>query len=273
MKTKHLLSMTALAAALIAAPVFAAPSAKFAATYSTGPWLSHVTEIAYTDVDAGGTAYVDEATGQLLATIKVPQDKELLVGLSSEIGLVTDTSIKGKNGGSAKAIAGARAYVSIVAEPVGGGTSVHAKPGPITLSERVQTLSATLGGVIESCVDDSGATETVDNGDGTTTDVEVGDGTIDIATECVVSDEEIGLALDTTAAHHFNFVLPNMDQGEYNIVAYFTAGTKAQIDIDEDAGGTVSGSATAKAFVGSTMLTVQQVRATEGGIIDATIIE
>jgi hypothetical protein len=33
----------------------------------------------------------------------------------------------------------------------------------------------------------------------------------DVATECTVSDEEIGLMLDTLASHHFNFVLPNMD--------------------------------------------------------------
>ena len=285
MKTKHLLSMTALAAALIAAPVFAGPSAKFAATYSTGPWLTSVADVSGI-ASAGTEVYVDEQVGQIMATIKVPQDKELLIGLSSEIGLLTDTSIKGKNGGSAKSIAGARAYVDIFAEPVGGGTSVHAKPGQITLSERVQTLSATLGGVIESCEDTLGAFDEVldENGDplldgnGDPVLVEVGDGTIDIATECLVSDEEIGLALDTTAAHHFNFVLPNMDQGEYNIVAYLTTGARAQIVIDDGSNNdgsnvTVSASAVASAIVGSTMLTVQQVRAAKGGVIDATIIE
>jgi hypothetical protein len=148
-----------------------------------------------------------------------------------------------------------------------------AAPGQVILSKRVQELSATLGGVIQECTD--GDT----NFDGTAdTDP---DGTIDIATECIVTDEEIGLLQDTTAAHHFNFVLPNMDQGEYDIKAYFTTGARAEVDICDseldycgdlyDAEGTVSASATAKAVVNKTMLTVQQVRAAKGGVIDADI--
>ena len=277
MKTKHLLSMTALAAALIAAPVFAAPSAKFAATYSYGPSLASVAVITDATVD---TVMVDENVGHTLATIKVPQQKELLVGLSAEIGLVTDTSIKGQNGGAAKSIADAYAYVDIFAVPVAGGAAVPAKPGKITLSQRVQTLSATLGGVIESCEDytggiyeDAEGNEIAPGEDGY---MDTPDGSIDIATECLVSDEEIGLALDTTAAHHFNFVLPNMEQGSYDIVAVFTTGARAEVDIDEGSvtdGGTVSASSFASAIVGKTMLTVQQVRAAKGGVINMEIVE
>lgn len=260
---------------LSAGSALAGPSAKFAATWTNTPALASVAEINDATVD---TVVVDSKSGYTLATIKVPQDKELLVGLSAEIGLVTYGSVKGKNGGSAKAIAEAVAYVNIFAIPTGAnvaGGSIPAAPGQIILSKRVQEVSATLGGVIQNCTD--AITEDTD-GDGIADST---DGTIDIATECEVTDEEISLLLDTTAAHHFNFVLPNMDQGEYDIVAIFTTGARAEVDICDseldyckdlyDAEGTVSASTRAKAIINKTMLTVQQVRAAKGGVIDADI--
>jgi hypothetical protein len=256
------------ATALLSTSVYAAPSAKFAATWSYGPSLKSEAIIVDAIVD---TTIFDENSGYTLATIKVPQDKELLVGVSAEIGLVTDTSIKGKNGGAAKAIAGAGANVIIFAVPVEGanGTSAVAEPGAVMLSARIQELDATLGGVIESCED-----VLTLNPDGSTTDEP--DGVITIALECLVTDEEIGLAISTLASHHFNFVLPNMDQGEYNLVAFFTTAALAQVDIDEFSvadGGTVSGSAYSSAIIGKTMVTVQQVRAAAGGVIDSEIAE
>ena len=255
---KKFLIILALASMVFAGSVNAGPSAKFAATYGNdGPYL--VSMVVIDDADADTGPIFDFSAGFTFATIKVPQDKELLVGLSAEVGLTTDTSIKGKNGGTARALAGAGGYVVVFACPVEGGDCTEfARPGPVTLSQRIQVLSATLGGVIESCEDLND------------------DGVIDVKTECEVSDEEIGLALDTLASHHFNFVLPDMDQGEYNVVGFFVTGAMAAVDIDEasvEDGGTVSGSAFAKAFIGSYMLTVQQVRATKGGIIDLDIIE
>jgi hypothetical protein len=255
---KRFLIYFSLSSVFFAASAFAGPSAKFAATYGNdGPYLVSMAVIDDADVDTG--PIFDRKIGFTFATIKVPQDKELLVGVSAEIGLTTDTSIKGKDGGMARAIAGAGAGTLVFACPVEGGACTDvAMPGPVTLSARIQELSATLGGVIESCTDLNG------------------DGTIDVKTECEVSDEEIGLMLKTLASHHFNFVLPNMDQGEYNIIAVFGTGAFAQVDIDEtsvEEGGTVSGSASAKAFIGNYMVTVQQVRATKGGIIDVDIIE
>lgn len=259
------------ATALFSSSAFAAPSAKFAATWSYGPSLKTEAIIVDSDVDA---FVFNENSGYTLATIKVPQDKELLVGVSAEIGLVTDTSIKGKNGGAAKAIAGSGANVIIFAVPVEGanGTYAVAEPGPVMLSARIQELDATLGGVIESCEDFLTL-----NPDGSTTGTPtepIPDGVITIALECVVTDEEIGLALSTLASHHFNFVLPNMDQGEYNLVAFFTTAAFAQVDIDELsvlAGGTVSGSAYSSAIIGKTMVTLQQVRAAAGGVINTEI--
>lgn len=242
------------------------PAAKFAATWTTQPGLESIVDIDDATTD---TTVIDGNTGYTLATIKVPQDKELLVGVSAEIGLITDTSVKGKDGGTASALAGGEAYVTVFAVPRDGGASVEAAPGQIMLSKRVQALTATLGGVIQSCqvtcaTDDSGVTVCED---------------IVIAEDCLVTDEQIGLLQDTTAAHHFNFVLPNMDQGVYDIKAFFTTGARGEIDICDsgedcmfDPDGTVSASAYAKAVINKTMVTVQQVRAAQDGLSEVEIL-
>jgi hypothetical protein len=215
---------------------------------------------------------VDSKQGYTLATIKVPQDKELMVGVSAEIGLVTFGQVKGKNGGTATAIAGSEAYVNVFAVPRGGGDAIKLEPGQVMLSKRVQELSATLGGVIQSCqvscvTDPDTHVTTCDD--------------IDIATDCVVTDEQIALLQDTTAAHHFNFLLPDVNQGVYDIKAVFTTGARAEVDICTsaqdcslyDADGTVSASATAKAIINKTMLTVQQVRAAKDTLYEVEITE
>ena len=220
------------------------PSAKFAATWSTEPGVASMAYVPYTTEDA---IDLDWNMGYTLAKIKVPQDKELLVGLSAEIGLVTDTSIRGKEGGTAKAIAGGKANVTIFAipEPFNNNWAGirKAKPGRIMLSSRFQVLDATLGGVLESCE------------------------------ECTFTDEEIGFLQGTLAAHHFNFLFPDMDQGVYKIVAFFTTGAIAGVDICEACDGSASASAFAFAIIGKTMLTVQQVRAVEGSLEEVDIIE
>jgi hypothetical protein len=254
---KYILSALVSASVLVSGAAMAGPSAKFAAVYGNdGPYVVSMAVIEDATQD---TVASDSNTGYTFATIKVPQDKELLIGLSAEVALTTDTSIKGKNGGTARAIADAGAYVRICALHAGTSeVAACAMPGPVTLSKRVQELYATLGGVIESCEDLND------------------DGVIDVKTECEVSDEEIGLMLDTLASHHFNFVLPDMDQGEYDITAYFMTSADVAVDIDEVSvveGGEVSGSAFAKAFIGSYMMTVQQVRAVKGSILDIDIIE
>jgi hypothetical protein len=252
---------------LVTGPAMAGPpSAKFAATWTTEPGLASVAVITDASVD---TVLVDSHTGYTLATIKVPQDKELLIGVSAEIGLVTDTSVKGKNGGAASSIAGGEAYVTVFAVPRDGGNSVEAAPGQIMLSKRVQQLDATLGGVIQSCQ----VPCTLTDGVLTCEDIVIPE-------DCVVTDEQIRLLQDTTAAHHFNFVLPNMNQGVYDIKAVFTTGARAEVDICDEGeecsyipDGTVTASAYAKAIINKTMLTVQQVRAAKGGLQEIEIIE
>jgi hypothetical protein len=244
------------------------PSAKFAATWSTEPGLASVAVIENATVDSVVT---DSKTGYTLATIKVPQDKELMVGVSAEIGLVTFGQVKARNGGTATSIAGSEAYVNVFAVPRDGGPAIPLAPGQVMLSKRVQELSATLGGVIQSC-------KVSCTTDPTTLETTCGD--IVIADDCVVTDEQIALLQDTTAAHHFNFLLPDANQGVYDIKAVFTTGARAEVAICDsaeecslyDADGTVSASATAKAIINKTMLTVQQVRAAKDTLYAVEII-
>jgi len=251
------------------------PSAKFAATWTDTPFIAEVAEIDSVEADEYGIAQhvpVD-VVGHTLATIKVPQSKQLLVGVSAEIGIVTANLIKGKNGGSATSLAEAGAYVDLFAVPADGGPAIPLPPYQVTLSSRAQELTATLGGVIEECT--FGCTTTCNENLVCTTDCNID---ISDPEQCTVSDEEIGLLLDTTAAHHFNFVLPETDAGVYDIKAVFTIGRSAKIDLcveGEDCymdGASVSASAEAKAVINKTMVTVQEVRAAKGGVVDAATI-
>ena len=247
---KRFLISIVLTSVLLSASAFAGPSAKFAATYNSDRGFHVISVIDATD--ATDVSFdCNENEGYTLATIKVPQDKELLVGLSAEILLVTDTSIKGKEGGSARALTYSGGFVTITACPVDGGACQMAEPGTVILADRFQIMSATLGGVLESCTDEDA------------------NGAIDVPDECEFSDEEIGLVLDTLTSHHFNFVLPDMDQGEYNVKATFSTEACHEISSDGDA----TASTYAAAAIGKYMLTLQQVRAAKGGIINMDIIE
>ncbi|WP_243977937.1 hypothetical protein [Vibrio natriegens] len=259
MSFKNILLLTAITGALGSTSALAGPSAKFAATWSTNP--AQIVALNFENYDTNEIV-APEKHGHVITTLKVPQDKELLIGVSAEIGIVTDTSVKGKDGALAKAIADGRATVVVTATPVGGGEEVEAVPGEITLSQRIQEMSATLAGVIETC--ELSVEGTVDeNGD------VVSEGSLDVTEDCEVTDEEIGLMQDTLAAHHFNFILPNMDAGEYEIKAYFT--TKAGVGLTTEE--LSDASAYAKVFVGKTMVTVQQVRAAANGLSEFDIVE
>ena len=81
----------------------------------------------------------------------------------------------------------------------------------------------------------------------------------------IVGDVTVALGLDTTAAHHFNFVAGDPTSGWYDIVACYDPAALAVVaggDIDADT------AANSKAASGPRMVTVQEVRATKTGIID-----
>ena len=96
-----------------------------------------------------------------------------------------------------------------------------------------------------------------------------------------MADEEISLALDTVAAHHFNFVFPDLPQGDYEVVARFEtkAHAEAEASCPESSPYCLEGDGAAAghavAWIGKTMMTIQEVRAVKGslGSADFEIVE
>lgn len=217
-KFASVLPLLVVLAAFGATVVFAGPASKFAAQ------VSNVTLVPMT---AGYAPW----TTVLSTTIKTPNKKDLLVGASFETGLYTQTQVKGKNGSTDTATASATLEVRLLID----GSENVAYPYWVVYDKRAQTLSATLGGVLQSCQDLNG------------------DGVITVATECVVTDEDINLILETMAANHYNFVVANLSPGTHTVSVQVRIGTTA------DAG---AGTASAMAGVGRGSLTVEEVRAT-----------
>jgi len=248
---KLALAVVAAAAVGLFAGNAMAQSAKFAATYDTDVEMVSATVDGTSGAAADGphmTAEVD------LASMHVPQSKEVLIGVSGQVNLVTFTQAKGKNGsGTSTAIADGGVMLTVKYAPQGtedicaNGTT--AKPGPVVFASRRQELSVTVdldvvGNIVDvcdaQCIADSLAIE----------------GSVTVA-----------LGLDTTAAHHFNFVADDLDSDWYDVVACYDLTALAQVSgLDLDSGT----AAMAKAAIGPRMLTLQQVRATTDGIVDET---
>jgi len=169
----------------------------------------------------------------------------LILFLSSEINLVTQTAAKGENKGgkdTSEAFAQLAATLKYcvdcpkkttydsVADAIcnGGSADVYtALPGPIIFAARRQTLSV---------------------------DVNLDCDVVD-ATCAVTGYVEVDLTLDTTAAHAFNFIadLANTGTGSTNtpvqVVACFELDASAEAE---------AGSAEGHVSLGSTMLIVQE---------------
>lgn len=155
--------------------------------------------------------------------------QDLLIGVSLETALYTDTLVTSKNGTKDTSNATAGIQIKVLVD------GAQAAPGVVTYDRRSQTLSATLGGYFANCVDANG------------------DGIIDVTTECSLLPEEIQLILDTMAAHHFNFIIANLPAGDHTIEVLAEISTS---------GSAQTGSYNAKATIGKGSLTVEDIRAT-----------
>lgn len=176
----------------------------------------------------------------LSSTLKVPgSKKDLLIGVSIESGVFTQTEVKGQKGESETATSSGTIDITVLID----GQPVA--PGTVRFNHREQTLSATLGGVLESCV--------------VNVDPETGIGGFD-KDDCLWSDEDINLILETTTANHFNFVAPNVGPGEHTI--------EVVADVSAAADSDAKGSATAWAVVNIGSLSIEVVRSanTDDGI-------
>ncbi len=234
---KLLASLTTAAAlvAFVAVPAFAGPASKFAVN------VRDLTIVPAT----GGVGY----TTVLSTTIKTPNKKDLLIGVSFETGLFTKTTVKSRNGATDTETATATLKVRVLVD--NQQLNPEVAPKEVVYDHRLQTLSATLGGVISECTDTDDFSVVdgvcVDNTPGVLTP----DGTITVQCECVVTDEIIELILDTMAAHHFNFVAKNLPPGDHTVQVQVQGTTSA-----------TSADAEATVTVGRGSLTVEEVRAT-----------
>ncbi len=247
----------AAALALMAGSAQAA-SSKFAATYDTDPVMvsAEITGIGGAACDPANclprlVAEVD------LAKIHVATWKEILVGVSAQIQLVTFTQAKGKNGGGeATAIASGGVQVDVMYAPEGTddpciyGHQLY--PGTVTLASRAQELSVNVSldvvGAIPEVCDEDCIAENLD----------------------IEGDVTVALGLDTTAAHHFNFIADDMTSGYYEVVACYDLTALAEVaglDIDADT------AAMTKVVLGPRIVVVQEVRATKDGIINESGVD
>ena len=141
--------------------------------------------------------------------------KDLVIGLSFETSLFTKAVVRSKGGKESKAVADAKIEMYVTVD------GAMAQPGTVVFDKRTQELWASLGGILD-CWDQNG-------------DDIVG------FDECDITEEEIGLILDTTAAHTFNFLAYDIGSGSHNIQAYAKLSHNGDV-VTADSSSTASGS-------------------------------
>jgi len=166
--------------------------------------------------------------------IRTPNQKDLFIGVSLEVGLFTLTQAKGKNLVPDTSVARAEVQVRALVD------GRIAEPGAVTFGRRSQTLSATLEGAIGGCL------SLVTNLDGSVSIV---------VDPLCVTPEVIELILDSLDAASFNFVAVDVPVGIHtvSVQARIRTGTSVQ-----------EGTATAMATVGKGSMTVESVRLIKG---------
>ncbi len=170
-------------------------------------------------------------------TIKTSNVADLFVDTSLVTGLYTSTQVKGNGSGStstSSAMGGVQ--VRAVMDPqfdssgnvVGGTYAYPDNQGTgVTFDQRIQTLTANLGYIFTDCLATGG-------------------------TGCLLTQEQITLALDTTSAHSYNFILVNVGTGTHTLLV--------QSQVNTNATGSNGGVAISNAMFGLGSVTLESVR-------------
>jgi hypothetical protein len=200
-------------------------------------------EVIALTANSGGT----EDTGWvdiLQANIKTPNAKEIAIGASLQVGLVTDTTVKSKNGDLDSSAARGKISVriklitpngdTVYAQPSNGAdlrgiTDIPMAAEGVTYADRYQKLAAKFSGLHCTANLTTGAVTCVD-------------------------PEELQLILQTLSAHHFNFLYANATPGVHQVIV------QARAQAGMELGGTVLGSASAEAFAGAGAVSVESIR-------------
>ena len=159
-----------------------------------------------------------------------PQGHELQMTASLQSSVLTETVVRSKLGKKDTSTADAGIFVRFLVDTK---SVLIGSSDTIVFNQRLQSLSATLGGIIESC-----------------TDANL-DGTILVADECVVTDEEISLLIGTTSANSFSVVAKNLASGTHHVEVQAQVKTSTAVQ---------SGSARAEGLAQIGSLIVNQVR-------------
>lgn len=210
------------------------PASKAAAQIST------VTVCANTNSAQAANPCTDAANNGVWLPVMTTQIKtsnvaDLFVDASLVTGLYTSTSVKGNNTGSTStAVAEGTVKVRVVLDPDTAGVAYglpDAAGNGVVFDQRIQSLSANLGNIFTSqCAASS--------------------------TTCTLTPEQITLVLDTSAAHSFNFILPNVGTGTH------TVEVQAEVDTNNTSifSNTNGGVSASNAIFGLGSLTVDSVR-------------
>jgi len=159
----------------------------------------------------------------LLATIDMAQQKDLLIGVSAQVGLVTYTlAKKAIDATIGEALASAKMTVTLLLRDKDTGLVVQkAAPGPVVFAARLQELK--------------------------------------VSSTDLINEISVSLLLKTTAAHHFNFLGIDLDQGVYDVEAVFDLNAFASVV-------GVDSLAKAEVILGPRMVTLQEVRAVKDSL-------
>ena len=225
------LGLVVTAAAMVAfAGSAMAGSAKFAADWADGEVvLASIVDCALV-LCQDTSSDTEIRAAELMATIKVPQGKELLIGVSGEARLLTFTQAKGKFDGTV------------------GSTSSEAD---LSLEVRIADSDE-----LDVCVDQDGdlaipgAITFASRFQELTVGTSVGD-----------QDVTVALKLETVAAHHFNFLAIDLPSGEYSVWGCFSGDAEVITG-----GGDSGGLGSAVVAIQKRLVTVQEVRAVKGSI-------
>lgn len=188
-----------------------------------------------TNTDGSG-AWRDVMTTQ----IKTSNVADLFAGASLVTGIYTLTTVKGNStGATSTAVAEGTVKVRVLLDPTSANcqtncssfTTLPDMNHGVTFDQRIQSLSANLGFIFTSQCAAS-------------------------PTTCTLTPEQITLVLDTTSAHSFNFILPNVGTGTHTITV------QAQINTDNTSifSNTNGGISASNALFGLGSLTIDSVR-------------
>ncbi len=236
--------LTAFAVALVASALMGAPA--FAQS-SQAAWRFE-NLVSLPAASAAGPIRDTKWVPILTTHIKTPNAKEIAMGVSLQCGLITDTTVRSKNGDLDSSASRGRIMVRVeitqpngkivYGQPTNGAdlaTDIPLDGGGLTYCDRYQKLEAKFSGL--NCTANLNPNDTIPDGTVTCTD-----------------PEELRLILKTLNAHHFNFIHANAVPGVHKV----TVQARAQAGIL--LGGTKLGAAGAEAFAGAGVLSVETIR-------------